>query len=172
MESEMRGFTLIELLVTISIISILIVIASLQAVSWIRESTVSENRDMLLADIEDVKLKSLTGYPQGIFVIGGVNTSYSVRKLTDADFDFMRDGGEANTTLRTANLPSPLKIRLNGGDDELWFDRKGVPRTSGWSPQGRTFTVWHDSDHDNAVDAGEVKQEIILSSRGRIQYEK
>ncbi len=167
----MRGITLMELLVVISIIAIVSMIASLNAASWIRESRVNEARDLLITDIENVKLKSMTDVPHAIIVSGGAAAAYTVNRLTDADSDFVRDGSEALTIVRTETLADKVKISLTGGA-ELWFDRKGVPRTSGWTMPGRTFTVWYDANGNNADDGGEPKREITISSRGRIQYEK
>ena len=167
----MRGFTLIELMIVITIISIVALIASLSAVSWIRESTLNEQRDLLLSSVEDVKLRSITGVPHAIFVNDGKSTNFTVRNLTDDDSDFVRDASEGTTVIRTTTLPGKFKVSLNGGD-ELWFDRKGVPRTNSWGTLGRTLTLWHDGNGNDAIDANEIKREIILSSMGRVQYEK
>ncbi len=164
----MRGFTMVELMVVISIIAIVATFAALNAASWLREARVGESRDLLVSDLEWIKLRSMAGVPHAVFVAGGTSTSYSLQKLTDADSNFMRDIGESTTALRYIALPQNVKISLNGGD-ELWFDRKGVPRTGVWGVIGRTFTLWYDANGNNAVDGGEFKREIVLSSGGRIQ---
>jgi len=167
----MRGFTLMELMVVISIIAIISVFAALNATSFIRDSRVTESRDLLLSDLEEIKLKSLAGAPHAVIVVGGSGTSYLVSRLTDSNNDFARNAGETWTTLRTQTLPLNVKAALNGGD-ELWFDRKGIPRTAAWATMGRTFTLWFDANGNNTADAGEPVRKITLSAGGRIQYEK
>ncbi len=171
----MRGFTLLELMIVTAIIGILATLATLDAVSWYRESRLTESRDKLLADIEDAKLKSIAGVPHAIIVDGGgsgTGTRYFVCSLNDTNGDFAKTTGETSTTLLTVDLPPSEKINVNGGDDELWFDRKGIPRTSGWGVLGQTATIWYDANGNGVCDSGEPIRKVVLSNSGRVQYEK
>lgn len=154
------GFSLVELLIVVAIIGIIMGIASLSMVDMSRTAKLNESRDMLLADIEDVKLKSIAGVPQGIYVAAANSPSYQVVRLTDANSNFKRDAAEGYTSLSTVTMPSGMTITKNDGT-ELWFDRKGIPKDSGWTPGNCTFTLTKDG----------VTRTITISEGGRIKYE-
>ena len=169
------GVTLIELIIVIAIIGIIALFATIDTAWFQRDARVTEARDRLLADIEDVKLKSLAQVPHAIFVTDGNAASYTVRRLVDADNDFVRDAAEATTTLSTVTLQTGMRIQLTGltSGNELWFDRKGIPRTDTWAATvNATFRVWYDADGDGVYDSGDEQTKTIsVSQDGRIQYE-
>lgn len=192
-----KGITLIELLIVLVIIGMIVLFATIDVSWFMRETRVSETRDRLVADIEDMKLKSLTQIPHGIIVTGGNNTNYRLVTLTAAaGADFRRDSpadngsiiNDPSVSINPVNLPLNVRVELVGaGGDELWFDRKGVPRTEGWATLGRTLLVWYDVDGNgtlpwadsNASGNLDLESEcqepcklIIISNNGRIQYEK
>ena len=158
---------------------IIFAIAALSMTSMSRTAKLNETRDQLLADIEDVKLKSIAGTPRAVFVLEGADSSYSLRALPANDANLQKDPADAASiiTLSTVTLPANMKVDLNGAVDgtsnstELWFDRKGVPRTNLWGILGRTLTVWYDADNDNVLDPGEPSKTITLSNAGRVKYE-
>lgn len=207
------GVTLVELIIVLAIIGIIVLFATIDTAWFQRDARVTEARDRLLADIEDVKLKSLAQVPHGIVVTGGNNTSYTVVQLedfrcsittttaclTDADCtggagtcsvtgNFKRDTGEATSTLSTYNLPTNVRVSWNNNNvAELWFDRKGVPRSNLWGLGPGTFAIWYDADGNGILpwtdsngstnldlesECGEPCRLIIISNNGRVQYEK
>lgn len=178
-KKKQAGFSLVELLITVALMGIIFAIAALSMTSMSRTAKLNETRDQLLADIEDVKLKSIAGTPRAVFVLGGADSSYSLRALPANDANLQKDPADAASiiTLSTVTLPANMKVDLNGAVDgtsnstELWFDRKGVPRTNLWGILGRTLTVWYDADNDNVLDPGEPSKTITLSNAGRVKYE-
>ena len=192
-DSPIDGVTLVELIIVLAIIGIIVLFATIDTAWFQRDARVSEARDRLLADVEEAKLKSITNVPHAIFVVGAA-TSYTVRKLPDTDANFKRDTTETASIeiVSTSSLSTNVKVRLTGGD-ELWFDRKGVPRTSTWRIGNcsvttatlcdedsdcpgesciRTFTVWYDANGNGSVDADEPNKTITISSGGRVKYEQ
>lgn len=174
--SRMKGLTLIELVIVIAIIGVVIILAGVNIEWWRRESRLTELRDMLMADIEDVKIRSVTALPHAIFLY---TDRYERRSLNDANSNFRRDAGETTNLLPASDgtddndvdLPTNIKLGRTGGD-ELWFDRKGIPRTATWALGMTTLTLWYDKDGDGLVDTDEQQKELTISSAGRIQYEK
>lgn len=165
----MRGFTLIELMIVIAIIAIIATFAALSAESWSRESRLGESRDRLVASLEELKIRAIAGVPFGVRISGGVSTQYVLQELQDANEDFVRDATEAITAIETVTLSTRFKVSINGGSEEIWFDRKGIPRTGTWGTMGRTITIWYDGNNNGAVDGGESRRLISISSNGRIQ---
>jgi len=203
------GVTLVELIIVLAIIGIIVLFATIDTAWFQRDARVTEARDRLLADVEEVKLKSLAQVPHAIFVTDGNNTSYSVVQLkdykcsvtttkdclTDTDCtggagnctvtgNFKRDVGEETSTLSTVTLQTGMRIQLTG-TNELWFDRKGIQRTSNWgAATNRTFRLWYDEiangvidwtevgDLDNENKCNEPCRLIKINISGRIQYEK
>jgi len=174
------GVTLVELIIVIAIIGIIVLFATIDTAWFQRDARVTEARDRLLANLEDMKLKSLTRYPHGITFPNLTNaTSYTLVKLSDAaGADFKRDSGD---TASIENLPAapenpvnlPTNVRIRFSDStELWFDRKGVPRTATWTVINRILFIWYDADGDGVQDADEITKRIDVENGGKIQYEQ
>ncbi|MDP2279299.1 MAG: prepilin-type N-terminal cleavage/methylation domain-containing protein [Nitrospirota bacterium] len=204
MHRDRDGVTLVELIIVIAIIGIIVLFATIDTAWFQRDARVTEARDRLLANLEEQKLKSITRYPHGITVPNVTNaTFYTLVKLSDAaGADFKRDTGDTASieNLPAApenpvNLPTNIRIELTGGSTEIWFDRKGMPRTSTWTRDcncsvttatvcaddsdclagetcNRTFTVWYDADGDGVRDSDEITKRISVENGGKIQYEQ
>lgn len=200
MVGEMRGITLIELLVVISIIGIIMVIATINIQWFMRESKLNEIRDVLIADLEDIKLKSITGVPHGIrfdnkknYSIIGLKDMRCSNDTTIQCYDnsdcpggsgecsvpgnLMIDMNEQYKIISSAASPFPLRgnyiINYTASDDnELWFDRKGLPRKKSWALHAKTITICYDSNGDGVCDSGEHQKNITINNAGKIQYEK
>lgn len=183
----MRGLTLIELIVVIAIIAIISTLATVNIQWWMRDSRLNEIRDVIMADLEDIKLKSVTGVPHGIRFEGSKN--YSIIVLEDLDGDFIKDLNEPVKVFNNPNpslfpLPSNYIIKW-GNTQELWFDRKGRPRNADWGLGMGSIKICYDESRDNKCcdpkerecnppedKEAETLKTIVISREGRIQYEK
>jgi prepilin-type N-terminal cleavage/methylation domain-containing protein len=161
---KMKGFTLIELIIVISVIGIVSVIAPVGIDWWLSETRLTEARDKLLADLEFVRRQSITGEPHGIFFY---TNKYEIRHLDDTNDNFVRDAGESAFLFPgsdgTIELMSDVTIAWNScsGGNELWFDRKGIPRCNNWALGMGTITITKDSRTKG----------LVINRTGKIKYE-
>ena len=84
--------------------------------------------------------------------------------------DFIKDGSEIVTIYENPPNPTvPLTIKIsrpacpNTADNEIWFDRKGLPRCSDWSTSRVLISQ---------VFNGLEKEALGISQTGNISYEK
>ncbi|MFZ3121766.1 MAG: prepilin-type N-terminal cleavage/methylation domain-containing protein [Thermodesulfovibrionales bacterium] len=196
------GVTLVELIIVLAIIGIVALFVTMDVSWFMRDTRVAESRDRLLADIEDVKLKSLAQVPHAIVIVSA--TSYKMVKLNDRgrcstttttacfqDSDcpggetcdlsyrnFKKDSGETTSDIANSSVTLSTNVKISGpAGNELWFDRKGIPKSSSWLLGNTTFTIWYDTNGNGAFtgstdDDNEPRKTIIISNGGRIQYEK
>lgn len=200
----MKGVTLIELLIVLLIIGIISALVTVDTSWWIRETRLTEARDTMLADIENAKLRSITGRPHAVFFFmpsAPALNRYELHQLTDTNGDFIPDPND--TTEPKPNLgvaevkgyncqspyttitpgiagndaycfPQDYKISLSNctTNNRLWFDRKGIPRCSGWGLGMATITLFRDTNANNTLDSGELSKTIIIDTVGKIKYEQ
>lgn len=191
------GVTLIELIVVVAIIGIIVLFATIDTAWFQRDARVTEARDRLLADIEDAKLKSLAQVPHAIVIVstqqykmvclkdGRCSVTIATRCCQDSDcpsgesctfpstVNFKKDTGETSSDIANSTVTLSTNVKISGpAGNELWFDRKGIPKSNLWGVGNTTFTIWYDANSNGAADADESSQTIIISNTGRIQYEK
>lgn len=194
------GVTLIELIVVVAIIGIIVLFATIDTAWFQRDARVTEARDRLLADIEDAKLKSLAKVPHGIIVAttsyrmvclkeGSCSVTTTTACCQDSDcpsgqactfpatVNFKKDTGQdcpaACSDIPNSSVTLSTNVKISGPtNSELWFDRKGIPKSNLWGVGNTTFRIWYDANSNGAADADESSQTIIISNTGRIQYEK
>jgi prepilin-type N-terminal cleavage/methylation domain-containing protein len=170
------GVTLVELIIVIAIIGIIVLFATIDTAWFQKDARVSEARDRLLADIEDVKLKSLAQVPHAIETNDATKaTWYKIVKLNDTNGNFKWDSGEATPDVDNSTVTLATNVKISGPSGRLlWFDRKGIPKNSIWGVGNTTFTIWYDADGSGTINGNEsdTSKTIIISDTGRIQYEK
>ncbi len=155
---EKNGFSLIEMMVVIVLIIMLASLTTLGLMQWSSNAKINEYRDMILSDIQFARSKSITSVPYAIVFS---NSNYLLCQLNDTNNNLQRDNGETYTTIKTVQLPNGMTMTYNNGT-ELWFDRKGLPRTSNWALGMGTITITYDN----------LTRTITISSTGKIQYEQ
>ncbi len=194
----MRGFTLIELMLVIVVIGIVITLTTIELTWWMRESKLTEFRDRAIADLEDIKIKSITRYPHGmiceplryrIVALKDMRCSNNNQPclpetsvvdcgapdLCTVTGDFIKDSVEGNYTIQFAGNPFELMPRypnyMFDCPDELWFDRRGIPRTINWAVNNITFRIYYDENKNGAYDSGELNKSMTVDTTGRVRYE-
>lgn len=197
--SPNTGVTLVELLIVIAIIGIIVLFATIDTGWFQKDARVTEARDRLLADVEDAKLKSLAKVPHGIIIAttsyrmvclkeGSCSVTTATACCQDSDcpsgesctfpltVNFRKDSGQdcpddcSNIANSTVTLSTNVKVSLSTGT-ELWYDRKGMPRTDSWTTLNGTLRVWYDDNGDSAYTSGEPTKAISIGNGGRILYE-
>lgn len=113
-----RGFSLIELIVVISLISILLAIATLDFGSWQRKSLVERYTKELYSDVQDARMRAaFTKVRQGV-EFG--NKQVVFRRYSS-------EGDVAGSIVTTKNLP--VAFTLNGTwtpVSRIEFDTRGI----------------------------------------------
>lgn len=169
--SSSRGVTLIELLVVLAIIGIIALFALVDFQWYARDSRLSESRDYLLSMLEETKLRAISGVPYGVAITG---TSFKMIKLNDINLDFIKNSTETAADVANTSYTVPSGMTLSGpANNELWFDRKGIPRrTDTWALNATTFTLWYDKNGNGTPDSNEQAKTVVVSTDGRIKYEQ
>ena len=183
-----NGFSLVELLVVVAIIAIALSFGS-YVMSVYRNSVSMKLRDDMLAMLEKARFLSITSVPHGVkctsnsFVLVGLrdgrcsksnNPCYSDSECGSESCmpgDYMKTSDENDErylfTLEGQSriIPSGYSVCCTSScsDYIIWFDRKGVPRNYIWGLGMTTITIKYSNS--------EVAK-IVVSSAGRIQYEK
>ena len=164
MDYEMRGVTFIELIIVLTIIGIITLLAAVSVRWQANESRLSAMRDKFLADCEFIRINSIAREPHGIFMYPD---KYEIRRLHDTNKNFIRDTGESTYLFPapdgTVLLSEGMNLLWNSckKNNELWFDRKGIPRCQNWGLGMGTFTFKRDDQ----------KKTISIDRAGRIKYE-
>lgn len=193
---EAHGVTLVEVLVVMAIIIALTVLVTVAGDWFLRENKLIEYRDQLVSDLEYTKLQSITKLPHYVFLNSTSSQHYyELRELlTDTDGDFYPDAGETiqnigwqeargyNCDMNSTgdNDAFCLKDEYNiswtncggGSSEELWFDRKGIPRCDTWALGMGTITLYRDENGDDTWQSPELSKTITIDMVGRIRYEQ
>lgn len=135
-----QGMTMTELLVVIAIIAVLAGFASLST-ELIRREQVSSVTRQLLADLQRLRLKSMTQDAKGFGISFDTLNSYTTFTFEDGDDNWKYSGPSEAKNAYTRSLPSAIELTSNRA--LLIFDRLGYPRIHNWGSGWLTITVRH-----------------------------
>ena len=169
--STERGMSLIELLTVIVIIAIMTGFVSVSKDLIRRERVASITRE-LYADLQRVRLDSMTKDSQGFGVRFESAGSYTIFQFNDCNGDDNYDpntcagGTREEIPLMTKTMPSSVELKKTNPFTEcdnkvLIFDRFGVPRGDTWGLGLMTIVV------KNEPDSGLIKCVSVSTNRIR-----
>lgn len=151
MAGKVKGFSLIEVLVVIIIIAILMGIAFGPLRNQILKSKVNQAVNSLVADLNEMKRRSITENASYGVVMGV--TSYIT--FIDTNGDCNLDSGEDITRV---NLPSGVSMSTSNTTSLVVWTRKGVPLNSTCGFYSGTIIL----------NAGNYQKRVSISRYGRI----
>jgi type IV fimbrial biogenesis protein FimT len=156
MDRKVKGYSLIEILVIIAILAILAWIAVGPLRTQIMKARLHEAVNKFVADLNEMKRRSITQEDSFGIEIQNNNTSYVT--FRDVDRDCTRDSGE---TIATVNLPGGVSISTPNATRTIIWTRKGVPLNGscGFFSGTITFT------------ALTFSKDVIIGRLGRIRID-
>lgn len=163
------GFTLIEILIAISLIAILLAIASLDS-GFLSQNRLPAASRQLYSDLQKARQDALTKGTPGINSLGyGIiltsGNSYTTFEFNDSNSNFTYDGSGEQSGPVVRNLPSPITVTVNPtANNVLLYDRKGIARGTNWTAAGTTSYVLTGSTSSQSrcvrVDATSIREGI------------
>jgi prepilin-type N-terminal cleavage/methylation domain-containing protein len=145
-----KGFSLIELLITISIISVLVAIATMGS-GFISQNRLPAASRQLYSDLQKLRQDALTkcsltaNNSLGFGIRLSSNNSYVVFEFDDyqgGTANFTYDGTGEELAAASKSLPSSVSMTVNPtANNVLLYDKKGIVRTGNWTAAGVTNYV-------------------------------
>jgi len=146
-----KGMTLIELLVVIIILVILMSFAYKQIINMVQEQRLRQATNMVISDLEKVKLNSIS--KEKLWGIRADNNANSYTLFKDENGNCSFDNGEGVSTI---NLPAGISF---GNDVYFLFDKKGYPRNAICGLGPGSIIIKNQND---------TKKTIVVDRYGRI----
>jgi type IV fimbrial biogenesis protein FimT len=165
--SEM-GFTILELLIVIALIAILLAIAAMST-GFLDQNRLPAASRQLYSDLQKIRqdalTKSTSNNSMGFGIILSSSNSYTTFEFNDSNTNFTYDGSAEQSGPNLRSLPSSITLTVSPpANSTLLYDKKGIARTTGWTPAGNTTFVLTSSASTQsrcvALDATSIREGI------------
>lgn len=146
--SSSRGFTLVEFLLVMSIFAVLAGIATVNLLSFQRQSQLNATVNTFIADLKEQQMKAMSGDTSGEASM----ENYGVN-LDAANFQYILFKGSysaADTTNFAVAVPRSVNISTTFPNAQISFE-KGSGEIVGYASNSATITLQDSSNSDQKV---------------------
>ena len=168
-----RGFTLIELMVTVSLIAILMAIATPSFTTFQRNAELTSRVNSLLASINAARSEAMKrGRDAVLTPLDGSNWRSGMVVFVDINSNLTFDSGSDVSVFRNEDaLPSYLDITATGSPNAsppyIRFDAQGYPKPVSPDVKNFTFSISRNDVSGSEVFSQTRRLKVAITGRSR-----